>query len=106
MNAFARFLAGGSISQEALSCALRDSLVAVDAPLRQYSSFFLRLALAAVIAAGGIAAGSSAVVIGAMLIAPLMSPILGTALATVTGRPKSAVRTLGVTVAAWRCASR
>ena len=99
MNAFARFLAGGSISQEALSCALRDSLVAVDAPLRQYSSFFLRLALAAVIAAGGIAAGSSAVVIGAMLIAPLMSPIWGTALATVTGRPKSAVRTLGVTVA-------
>lgn len=99
MNAFARFLAGGSITSEALAEALRDSLVVIDAPLRRYSSFFLRLGLAAVIAAGGIAAGSSAVVIGAMLIAPLMSPILGTALATVTGRPKAAVRTLGITAA-------
>lgn len=99
MNVFSRVLAGGRVAPESLSEALRDSLVAIDAPVRQYSSFYVRLVLAVVIATGGVAEGSPAVVIGAMLVSPLMSPILGTALATVMGRPRGAMRTLGVTAA-------
>lgn len=94
----ARVLLGGDLEPAALVRAQRATLAVVDDPLRQYSSFALRLALAAVIATGGIAAGSSAVVIGAMLIAPLMSPMLGVALATVMGRPRTAARALLVTV--------
>lgn len=92
-------LAGGRVDTVKLEEARRDSLVVVHDPWRQYSSFFWRLVLAAVVATGGIAAASTAVVIGAMLIAPLMSPMLGCALAIVSGRPRAAVRTLLVTAA-------
>ncbi|MBY4798314.1 DUF389 domain-containing protein [Collinsella sp. AGMB00827] len=95
--ALARLLRGGDLDRAALTEACRSSFVKVADPIEQYSSFFLRLALSAVIATGGVAAGSPAVVIGAMLIAPLMSPMLGTALAIVTGRPRAAIRTLLVT---------
>ena len=98
-DAVCRVLAGGRVDTVTLEEARRDSLVVVNDPWRQYSSFFWRLALAAVVATGGIAAASTAVVIGAMLIAPLMSPMLGCALAIVSGRPRAAVRTLLVTVA-------
>ena len=47
--------------------------------------FWTLLALSAVIAAGGLIADSTATVIGAMIVAPLMTPILGTALAVVLG---------------------
>lgn len=59
----------------------------------------LRLVLAVVIATGGIAADSTAVIIGAMLIAPLMSPMIGLSLASVMGLPRAAVRTLAITAA-------
>lgn len=98
-DAVCRVLAGGRVDTVKLEEARRDSLVVVHDPWRQYSSFFWRLVLAAVVATGGIAAASTAVVIGAMLIAPLMSPMLGCALAIVSGRPRAAVRTLLVTAA-------
>lgn len=47
--------------------------------------FYVLIGLAAGIAALGMLANSSAVVIGAMLVAPLMSPIAGTGLAMVQG---------------------
>ncbi len=47
--------------------------------------FYILIGLAAAIAALGMLANSSAVVIGAMLVAPLMSPIAGTGLAMVQG---------------------
>ncbi len=47
------------------------------------SAFWVLLLLAAVIAAAGVVADSVATVIGAMIVAPLMTPILGTALAVV-----------------------
>ncbi|MGY1593646.1 DUF389 domain-containing protein [Geodermatophilus sp. SYSU D00708] len=47
------------------------------------SGFWVLLVLAAVIAGAGIVADSDATVIGAMIVAPLMTPILGTALAVV-----------------------
>jgi uncharacterized hydrophobic protein (TIGR00271 family) len=49
------------------------------------SRFWLLLCLAAVIAAAGVVGDSSATVIGAMIVAPLMTPILGIVLATVSG---------------------
>jgi len=52
---------------------------------RKLSRFWLLLCLASVIAAAGVVADSAATVIGAMIVAPLMTPILGIVLATVTG---------------------
>lgn len=50
--------------------------------------FWVLLVLAAVIAGAGVAGDSTATVIGAMIVAPLMTPILGCALALVlTDRP-------------------
>jgi uncharacterized hydrophobic protein (TIGR00271 family) len=47
------------------------------------SRFWVLLALSSVIAAAGVVSDSTATVIGAMIVAPLMTPILGTALAVV-----------------------
>ena len=49
------------------------------------SAFWLMLTLAGVIATAGVLTDSTATVIGAMIIAPLSTPIMGTALAIVTG---------------------
>ena len=46
--------------------------------------FFLLVALSGVIAASGLITDSAAVIIGAMLVAPLKSPILGISLASIT----------------------
>ncbi len=51
-------------------------------PWRRLSRYWLLL-LSAVIASAGVVSDSTAVVIGAMIIAPLMSPILGVALGVV-----------------------
>ncbi len=98
MTPIAKVLLGGELDVQVLQGAARSTLMLVDSPLRQYSSFTLRLIAATVIATAGVAADSSTTIIGAMLVAPLMSPMLGTALATVLGRPKAAVRTLAITV--------
>jgi uncharacterized hydrophobic protein (TIGR00271 family) len=50
---------------------------------RNLTAFWVLLVLAGVIAAAGVVADSTATVIGAMIVAPLMTPILGTALALV-----------------------
>src|SRR5690606_35624052 len=49
----------------------------------QRSAFWVLLVLAAVIAGAGVVADSTATVIGAMIVAPLMTPILGAAFALV-----------------------
>ncbi|NQU36370.1 MAG: DUF389 domain-containing protein [Actinobacteria bacterium] len=50
---------------------------------RKYSAFWILLLLASVIAGAGVVQDSTATVIGAMIVAPLMTPILGTAFAFV-----------------------
>jgi len=50
---------------------------------QKYSAFWVLLSLAAVIAGAGVVQDSTATVIGAMIVAPLMTPILGTAFAFV-----------------------
>jgi len=61
------------------------SSVYIEGPVRsrQSSRFWVLLVLSAVIATAGVAADSVATVIGAMIVAPLMTPILGAALALV-----------------------
>lgn len=54
-------------------------------PAQPSSSFYLLVCLSAIIATFGLLANSTAVVIGAMLVAPLMGPIFGIALALSTG---------------------
>ena len=50
---------------------------------RRLSRYWLLLPLSAVIAAAGVVSDSTATVIGAMIVAPLMTPILGIVLAVV-----------------------
>ena len=61
-----------------------DSLT-IESPWRSRSStrFWVLLVLAGVIATSGVVADSTATVIGAMIVAPLMTPILGVALSLV-----------------------
>lgn len=98
MTSVRQVLLGGELTQEALRSAERAGFVVVDDPLRQYSAYFLRLAAATVIATGSIAANAPATIIGAMLVAPLMSPMLGISLGLAVGRPREALRCLGLTL--------
>jgi len=60
--------------------------------------FTILLGLAGTISAVGLIADSVATIIGAMIIAPLMVPIVGIALGIVTGTPQRAMRSLLVTI--------
>jgi uncharacterized hydrophobic protein (TIGR00271 family) len=76
-----------------------DKLLFVGPGLaRKRSAFWVLLTLAAIIAAAGVVSDSTATVIGAMIVAPLMTPILGTALALVLARKGAMVRSLGYVV--------
>jgi uncharacterized hydrophobic protein (TIGR00271 family) len=74
---------------------MRDQLL-FDGPDagRKLSRFWILLVLAAIIASAGIVADSTATVIGAMIVAPLMTPILGTVLSIVTGDGANLARSL------------
>ncbi len=62
-----------------------------QAPAR-IGRFVLMMLLASVISAAGVLSDSTAVVIGAMLIAPLITPMMGMGLALVTGWPNRLAR--------------
>ena len=96
MSAVSKVLLGGDLDQKVLEGAEHSTYMLIDDPLRQLSSFFLRLFAATVVATAGVAADSATTIIGAMLIAPLMSPMLGLALAVSLGRPRVALRTLAL----------
>lgn len=57
-------------------------------------AFFVLMVLSTLIASYGLLSNSTATVIGAMLVAPLMGPILGLALSLATGRPDLFLRAL------------
>ena len=61
---------------------------------RRLSRFWLLLPLSAVIAAAGVVSDSTATVIGAMIVAPLMTPILGIVLAVVLTDAKNLRRSI------------
>ena len=66
---------------------------------RRLSNFFALLVLAAIIATYGVLSDATATVIGAMLVAPLMTPIIATAAAVVLGSPSRALHSLTLTAA-------
>jgi uncharacterized hydrophobic protein (TIGR00271 family) len=62
-----------------------DAYVRIRRAARPSMDYYILISLSAIIAGLGLMADSAAVVIGAMLVAPLMSPIVGTGLSTVLG---------------------
>jgi uncharacterized hydrophobic protein (TIGR00271 family) len=84
---------------EADLARMRDQLL-FDGPeaARKLSRFWTLLVLAAIIASAGIVSDSTATVIGAMIVAPLMTPILGTVLSIVTGDGRNLVRSVALVV--------
>ena len=66
---------------------------------QQISRFWILLILAATIAAAGVVGDSTATVIGAMIVAPLMTPILGTMLSVVLADRANLVRSVLLVVA-------
>src|SRR5918998_4659599 len=74
---------------------MRDAVFFEGPDIRQRSSrFWILIVLASVIAAAGVAADSTATVIGAMIVAPLMTPILGTMLSVVLADRTNLTRSL------------
>jgi uncharacterized hydrophobic protein (TIGR00271 family) len=65
---------------------------------RRLTNFFTLLLLATVIATYGVLSNSTATVIGAMIVAPLMSPIMATAAAVVMGSARRALHSLALTI--------
>lgn len=59
------------------------------------TSYWLQLVVAIGIATLGLVVGSTAVIIGAMLVAPLMTPILGLAMGLAAGAPFLTLRSIG-----------
>ena len=78
---------------------MRDQLL-FDGPTTpaKLSRFWTLLVLAAIIASAGIVTDSTATVIGAMIVAPLMTPILGTVLSMVTGDFRNLAVSVGLVV--------
>ncbi|MEI6361372.1 MAG: DUF389 domain-containing protein [Actinomycetes bacterium] len=70
----------------------------IDGPFTgaKSSKFWILLVLAGIIATAGVIADSTATVIGAMIVAPLMTPILGTALAVVLADHRHMVRSVAL----------
>src|SRR5919202_6771326 len=61
---------------------------------RRLSRFWILIVLASIIAAAGVVADSTATVIGAMIVAPLMTPILGTMLSVLIADRSNLARSL------------
>jgi uncharacterized hydrophobic protein (TIGR00271 family) len=74
---------------------MTDALIIERSPRSPSATrFWVLLVLASIIATAGVMADSTATVIGAMIVAPLMTPILGIALATVLGDRSALLRSL------------
>ncbi|MFW0793561.1 TIGR00341 family protein [Gordonia sp. CPCC 205515] len=63
------------------------------------SAFWIMLVLSGVIAVSGVVADSTATVIGAMIVAPLSTPILGIGLGIVSGRGALILKSVGLVAA-------
>jgi uncharacterized hydrophobic protein (TIGR00271 family) len=75
-----------------------DVFLHIGATRAKTSKFWVQLALASVIAAGGVIGDATPAVIGAMIIAPLGTPIYGLALAAVIGDRHALRRSLTLLV--------
>lgn len=98
MGRTSSFFHGGHVSRPEVEI-LQDKLLFDRVPVRErYVRFFILLFLAAVIATYGVVSDSVAVIIGTMIVAPLMTPIMAMSLSVVTGgagRPARSRSTCG-----------
>jgi uncharacterized hydrophobic protein (TIGR00271 family) len=80
--------------------AFEDTLF-IEGPqtARRLTNFFALLLFATVIATYGVLSGSTATVIGAMIVAPLMGPIMATTAAVVMGSMSRALRAIALVAA-------
>lgn len=84
--------------------ALQDKLfIEGEQAPRRYLNFFVLLLLATLIATYGLLSASTATVIGAMIVAPLMGPIMGTTGAVILGQTPRALRALALVLAGVLC---
>ena len=94
-----RIIESGAAQQRSLSEVQHDLFLDEGERAEKRSVFWPLLVLSTVIAAGGVIEDSTATVVGAMIIAPLGTPIFGAALAIAAGYRRRLVAALGFLVA-------
>lgn len=87
-----------SIADADLARMRRELLFDGESRGRKLSRFWALLVLSALIATAGVVGNSTATVIGAMIVAPLMTPILGTVVSVVTRDAVNLMRSLVLVV--------
>ncbi len=88
MGWMARVIDAGHDHRNPLADVAEGLFVDVGDRRAKLSQFWMLLVLSATIAAGGVIGDATPAVIGAMIVAPLATPIYGVALATAIGAPK------------------
>jgi len=94
----ARAIDAGQEYRKPLADIEDDVFLDIGATRAKSTKFWVQLALASVIAAGGVISNSTPAVIGAMIIAPLGTPIYGLALAAVAGQRRALRSSLALLV--------
>jgi len=94
----ARAIDAGQEYRKPLADIEDDVFLDIGARRAKSTKFWVQLALASVIAAGGVIGNSTPAVIGAMIIAPLGTPIYGLALAAVAGQRRALRSSLALLV--------
>ena len=88
MGWMTRAIDAGKDYRNPLEDVAEGLFVDIGDPRAKLSQFWMLLVLSATIAAGGVVGDATPAVIGAMIVAPLATPIYGVALATVMGSSK------------------
>lgn len=90
----------GTTSIRNTVASMRDAVL-FEAPERRQrlNRFWILLILSTIIASAGVVADSTATVIGAMIVAPMLLPIQGTMLSTVLGDRTNLVRSIALVIA-------
>jgi uncharacterized hydrophobic protein (TIGR00271 family) len=96
-------LHGGPVEEDDLYALSKKVYFDLEVDRDPYVRFSVLLVLSTLIASGGVLADSTATVIGAMIVAPLMTPIMATALAMVTGDRRHLARSFITVVVAATC---
>src|SRR5664279_330471 len=94
MNRLSSLIDAGARFRNPLADVEDGLFLNIGAKRAKYSQFWMLLVLASLIAAGGVVGDSTPAVIGAMIVAPLATPIYGVALATVTGSRRNLLASL------------
>ena len=85
MGVLSRLIDAGHEHRNSLADVEEGLFIGRGSRTGKLTQFWMLLVLASIIAAGGVVGDSTPAVIGAMIIAPLATPIYGVALATVVG---------------------